>query len=108
MLEAIERIQRHQNPGREVFDTDELVQVWMVRHLQIIGEAVSHLSEDLRARYPDIPWRSIIGMRHILVHGYFEVDLDLVWQVVENELDKLKATITSALTDPATRSDQSR
>ncbi len=59
VLEAIERIQRHQNPGREVFDTDELVQVWMVRHLQIIGEAVSHM-----------PWRSIIGMRHILVHGY--------------------------------------
>ena len=66
VLEAIERIERHTSTGREAFDTDELVQVWVVRHLQIIGEAVGHLSEDVRARYPDVPWRSIIGMRHVL------------------------------------------
>lgn len=100
MLEAIERIQRHAGAGREVFDTDELVQVWVVRHLQIIGEAASRLSEGLRERYPDVPWRSIIGMRHVLVHGYFEVDLNLVWLVVENELDKLEPIIRSAIADP--------
>ena len=75
----------------------------MVRHLQIIGEAVGHLSEDARARYPDVPWRSIIGMRHVLVHGYFEVDLDLIWLVIENELDRLKSTIRSALVDSSSR-----
>lgn len=79
VLESIERIERHTSAGRQVFDTDELIQVWVVRHLQIIGEAVSHLSEDLLIRFADVPWRSIIGMRHILVHGYFDVDLDLVW-----------------------------
>lgn len=102
--EAIERIERHTAAaGRAAFDNDELIQVWVVRHLQIIGEAVAHLSEDLRGRYPDVPWRSIIGMRHVLVHGYFEVDLDLVWSVVENELDKLKSTINSAMIDPSVR-----
>lgn len=105
VLQAIERIERHTIAGRTVFDTDELIQVWVVRHLQIIGEAASHLSEDLQARYPDIPWRSIIGMRHVLVHGYFEVDLDLVWLVVENELDKLKSTISSAMADLAMQGD---
>lgn len=61
VLEAIERIERHTSGGREVFDADELVQVWVVRHLQIIGEAVSHLSQELHTQYPDVPWRSIIG-----------------------------------------------
>ena len=80
----------------------------MVRHLQIIGEAVGHLSEDVRARYPDVPWRSIIGMRHVLVHGFLEVDLDLIWLVVENELDRLKSTIRSALADSTAQGDQPR
>lgn len=78
----------------------------MVRHLQIIGEAVGRLSEDLRERYPDVPWRSIIGMLHILVHGYFEVDLNLVWLVVENELDLLESTVKSAMADPAVQADK--
>lgn len=106
VLEAIERIERHTSAGREVFDADELVQVWVVRHLQIIGEAVNHLSQELQTRYPDVPWRSIIGMRHVLVHGYFEVDLDLVWLVVENELDKLKLMVRSAMTDLTMQNDQ--
>ena len=108
VLEAVERIERHTSTGREAFDTDELVQVWVVRHLQIIGEAVGHLSEDVRARYPAVPWRSIIGMRHVLVHGYFEVDLDLIWLVIENELDRLKSTIRSALVDSTAQGDQPR
>ncbi|MGH3936594.1 MAG: HepT-like ribonuclease domain-containing protein [Pseudonocardiaceae bacterium] len=78
ILEAIERVERHTDGGRAAFDTDELIQVWVVRHLQIIGEAASRLSDDARSRQPDIPWRKIIDMRHVLVHGYLDVDLDLV------------------------------
>jgi uncharacterized protein with HEPN domain len=93
ILEAVERIERHARRGRAAFDTDELIQVWMVRHLQIIGEAASRLSQDARDQHPAVPWRKIIGMRHILVHGYFEVDLDLVWSVVDRELTPLRDAI---------------
>jgi uncharacterized protein with HEPN domain len=93
ILEAIERIERHAGRGRAAFDNDELLQVWMVRHLQIIGEAASRLSQDARDQHPAVPWREIIGMRHILVHGYFEVDLDLVWSVVDRELTALRDAI---------------
>lgn len=100
ILEAIERVERHTAAGRAAFDADELIQVWVVRHLQIIGEAASRLSEDARSRQPDIPWRKIIGMRHVLVHGYFEVDLDLVWSVVEHELAALRSAIALMVDRP--------
>jgi uncharacterized protein with HEPN domain len=93
VLEAIERIRRHTRAGRSAFDADELVQVWVVRHLQIIGEAATKLPEELLRQHPEVPWRSVVGMRHVLVHGYFEVDLDLVWSVVENELSQLDHTV---------------
>ncbi len=93
ILEAIERIERHAGRGRAAFDNDELIQVWMVRHLQIIGEAANRLSQEARDQHPAVPWREIIGMRHILVHGYFEVDLDLVWSVVDRELTALREAI---------------
>ncbi len=72
----------------------------MVRHLQIIGEAASRLSDDARSRQPDMPWRKIIGMRHVLVHGYFDVDLDLVWSVVEHELAALRSVIAVMVDRP--------
>lgn len=94
ILEAIERIERHTDSGRAAFDSDELVQVWVVRHLQIIGEAANRLSQAARDQQPDVPWREIIGRRHILVHGYFDVDNDLVWSVVERELSSLHQAAT--------------
>ncbi|MDQ2707572.1 MAG: DUF86 domain-containing protein [Actinomycetota bacterium] len=93
ILEAIERVERHTHSGRSTFDNDELIQVWVVRHLQIIGEAASRLSQEARDQQSDGPWREIIGMRHILVHGYFEVDNDLAWSVVEHELGTLRGAI---------------
>jgi uncharacterized protein with HEPN domain len=93
ILEAIERIKRHTRAGRSAFDADELVQVWVVRHLQIIGEAVAKLSEGLLRQHSEVPWRSVIGMRHVLVYDYFEIDPELVWSVVENELGRLDETV---------------
>lgn len=86
ILEAIERIYGHTAGGREGFEADELVQTWVVHHLQIIGEAASRLSDDATAAAPEVPWRAIVGMRNILVHGYFHIDLDAVWTVVEHDL----------------------
>jgi len=97
IVEAIEKIERYSNIERAVFDRDELIQTWMVYHIQVIGEAVTQLSEEIRAQHPDIPWRAIAAMRHALVHAYFRVDLDEVWNVVKKDLPGLKARIQEML-----------
>lgn len=67
----------------------------MIHHLQIIGEAVRGISPEFRAASPDIPWSDIIGMRNILVHHYFGIDRDAVWNVVERDLPALKRQLSS-------------
>ena len=65
----------------------------VVRNIEIIGEATKRLPEDLRDREPGIPWKSIAGMRDVVVHDYFEIDDEIVWNVVENELPRLREAI---------------
>ncbi|HEX3625424.1 MAG TPA: HepT-like ribonuclease domain-containing protein [Verrucomicrobiae bacterium] len=89
--EGIERIEKYTAAGREKFDANELVQTWVLHHLQIIGEAARSLSAGCKAKQLDIPWDKINGMRNILVHHYFGIDTEIVWGAVERELPKLKA-----------------
>jgi uncharacterized protein with HEPN domain len=96
ILEAIEKINSYKG-DRLNFDSDELLQVWFVHHLQVIGEAASRLSENIREKHPELPWGQMIGMRHILVHGYFDVDLDVVWNAVELNLAQLKYQVEALL-----------
>ncbi len=98
IIEAADHIGRYARLGEERFRRDELVQTWMRHHLQILGEAAAALSEETRQRMPDIPWRQIIGMRHILVHQYFAVDLDVVWQAASHDAPELRAA-AQALAD---------
>jgi uncharacterized protein with HEPN domain len=74
-----------------------LVQSWVVRHLQILGEAVRGLSPELRAQHEEVPWSEIVGMRNILVHDYFDIDQDIVWSVVEHDLSGLKLSLERIL-----------
>ena len=97
ILTAIEKIEEKAGAGLDAFLTDDLLQVWVVHHLEIIGEAANHISVSYQAEHSEIPWRKLIGMRHILVHGYFEVDLDIVWGVVEKDLPGLHKEIQSLL-----------
>ena len=83
--------------GRDAFAHDELIQTWIVHHVQIIGEACSLVSEGFKASHPEIPWKKIIGMRNVLVHHYFGIDEDLVWDAVERELPDLKRAIEASL-----------
>lgn len=58
----------------------------LVRLLEIIGEAANNVSEGFRSEHPDIPWRKVVGIRKRLIHGYFDLDLDIVWDTVRKDL----------------------
>lgn len=97
MLEAIHRIEKYAARGRETFERDELIQNWLIHHIQIIGEAARAISSRFKEMHPEIPWVEIVGMRHILVHDYFGIDLDIVWRVIDRDLPELKSKIRSIL-----------
>jgi len=103
IAEAVEKIERYAGIDKDRFARDELIQTWMVYHPQVIGEAVTQLSDELRAQHPDIPWRAIAAMRHALVHTYFRVDLDEVWSAVQNDLPGLKVRIQEILSRESER-----
>ncbi|WOD38190.1 DUF86 domain-containing protein [Nodosilinea sp. E11] len=97
ILEAIERIERYAVQGVQAFEQSELIQVWFIQNLQVIGEASRSLSASIREQHPEVPWSQIIGMRNVLAHNYFEVDVDIVWTVIDQELPALKQNIASIL-----------
>ena len=69
----------------------------LVRLLEIIGEAAKGVSEELRQQYPEIPWKQIAGTRDRLIHGYFDVDLDIIWSIVADDLPILIAGLEMIL-----------
>ncbi len=71
----------------------------VVRSLEIIGEAAKKIPDGMREKYPDIPWKSMAGMRDKLIHEYFGVDLDIVWEVINVELPPIKPLIQQVLED---------
>ncbi len=75
--------------NRSELDTHELLGLALVRLLEVVGEAAGGISEEFRTRYPDIPWRQMSGMRNRLIHGYFAVNTNLVWETVTGELPPL-------------------
>ena len=77
----------------EAFLTDTKTQDAIIRNLEIIGEATKKLSEGLRAKYPDVPWKSMAAARDRLTHHYFGVNLDIVWQIVTAELPKVASQL---------------
>ncbi len=99
MIQAINDIENYAVYGKERFDTDDLVRVYIAHNLQILGEAAYKLSADLRSQYLEVPWPKILGLRHVLVHDYFRVDYEIVWGVVEADLPPLRAQLKAILKD---------
>jgi len=94
ILESIEWIERDvQGLSRENFYSEVIIQDAVLRRLEIIGEAVRNLDEMTKESNPNVPWIEIAGMRNKLIHEYFDVDLDLVWEVVAGELPEFKKHI---------------
>lgn len=99
MLEAIAKIEKYTRRGREVCQEDELIQTWILYHLQIIGEASAAMSEATRARHPELLWQDMSDFRNVLVHEYFRIDVDIIWAIVQGELPTLKNQIKTILLD---------
>ena len=97
ILDAIAAIERYTSQGRQTFDEQELIQVWVVHHLQIIGEAANSLSADLMSQYSEVPWAQIVAFRNLVVHEYFRVSLNLVWAIAQNNLPPLKVSVERML-----------
>jgi uncharacterized protein with HEPN domain len=78
-----------QGIDREDFAQDMMKQYAVVHGIMIIGEAARRVSQEFRDKHPELPWQNMIGMRSRIIHNYDEVDLDIVWHVVESEIPKL-------------------
>jgi uncharacterized protein with HEPN domain len=97
MSEAIARIEKYAVRGRESFEQEELIQTWILHHLQIICEAARAISSEFKQQHPEIAWPQIAGMRNILVHHYFGIDAAIVWAVVERDLPVLRQQLIALL-----------
>ena len=97
ILEAIEKIQRYTADGRDEFFGDPRTQDAVLRNFEIIGEATKHLSQETRNKQPDIPWKQIAGFRDVLIHDYMGVDIEEVWNVVENSIPPLLSAVQDLL-----------
>lgn len=98
MLDAIARLQRHiEDKKWEDFESTEVIQDAVIRQLEILGEAAGQISRETCARFPDIPWPRITGLRHRLIHDYLGVDLRMVWRVASVEVAKISAPLQSML-----------
>ena len=95
--DAIQYILEYTATGKEGFFADRKTQDAVVRNLEIIGEATKRVSTSLKDAHPDISWKPIAGMRDKLIHDYFGINLQLVWDVVERDLPALKLKVTQLL-----------
>lgn len=83
--------------GREAFFAHTLIQDAVLRNIGVIGEAVKNLGKDFRDAHPNVPWREVAGMRDVLIHHYFRINLDTVWSVIESKLPVLLANVETLL-----------
>jgi len=94
MLDASqEAITFAQGHTRADLDTDRKLVLAMVKAVEIIGEAAYQVSQATREQLPEIPWKDIIGMRHRMVHAYFDINLDILWRTVQDDIPPLLETL---------------
>ena len=94
--------------SEEVFLKDEKTQRAFARSIEIIGEAVKNISSDVIIKYKEVPWRNIAGMRDKLIHGYFSVDYEIVWDVAKNIIPEFKNQLIKIMDTEKKKNDNQR
>ncbi|MEM6423797.1 MAG: HepT-like ribonuclease domain-containing protein [Cyanobacteria bacterium P01_D01_bin.128] len=98
MLDAASKIEQYvQDETRESLEQDERLALAIVRLIEILGEAASRVSKETQLRQSEIPWKEIIGMRNRIVHAYFDIDYDIVWETAKSNIPSLKSLLESLL-----------
>ena len=96
MLTAIGRIERYiQGKDHAAFIQDEMVIDAVVRNLEVLGEAARQLPEEFTTKHPEVPWRLVSGLRNRIVHDYFGLDIEIIWQIISRDLQPLKFQLQS-------------
>lgn len=91
---AVRKIEKYTKKlNLEEFAADEKTIDAVIRNLEIVGEAANNIPKEVKEKYPNIPWRQISGMRNKIIHEYFGIDWDILWQTIEEDLPKLKREI---------------
>lgn len=97
IIEAIDAIQRHPWQDHARFLQDEVLRWFFRSQVQIVGEATYKLSAGFRNAHHAVPWRAVIGMRHILVHDYFDVEWDILWRVLQTRIPAFRTKVEAIL-----------
>jgi uncharacterized protein with HEPN domain len=92
-----EAVEIAQGKTREDLDQDRLLNLALVRLLEIIGEAANRVPDEVQDTYPQLPWLQMIGMRNRLIHGYHSIDFDILWNIIQKDLPNLIAQLENIL-----------
>lgn len=99
MLDCMDLIDAHLPPERTAYDANVVLRFFLLKQVEIIGEAAYKLDRDFKERHPKIPWKKIEGSRHIFVHDYFDVDWDILWDILALHIGPLRKGIEAILHD---------
>ena len=99
IIESIVRVEEYTRAGRGEFFASTFMQDATLRNLQVMAESKQRLSAATKDRYPEIPWREIAGFRNKVAHDYFDVNLDVVWNVIEHFLPPLKRIVAMIMAE---------
>lgn len=94
IVDSIELVEKYiGDTSKEKLENNQKLKDSIVRRLEIIGEAVKNIPDDFREKYPEVPWKKIAGFRDIIIHTYFDIDSDILWDIIKKDLPDLKQNI---------------